>query len=185
MQIKKIFWLLFTWIILFQNNLSSQNSISSEKAEEKIELELFLEGKKITLDNNFEIFFVISDSIEQNCIKAKTDANMFFLPNLSNYENGIFAIKYKRKVYATYDYLPKFQTNNFILIIFDSKPYLKKALKDKYNRNIFEVLEYDNNLHKKETKSFLSVIYRNTRQTSYINNTKEYFNETKKLIIDE
>ena len=166
MQIKKIFWLLFTWIILFQNNLSSQNSISSEKAEEKIELELFLEGKKITLDNNFEIFFVISDSIEQNCIKAKTDANMFFLPNLSNYENGIFAIKYKRKVYATYDYLSKFQTNNFMRIIFDSKPYTKKVLTDNSNRNIFGILEYNNGLHEKETKAFLSIDRKSTRLNS-------------------
>lgn len=151
---------------------------------EKIEIEFYLKGREIPLNNDFEIFFVVEDSIGKTIIKPIIENNGFLLPDLKNYEMGIFAIKYKKKVYAKNDYINGFKKNNSVCIIFDSKPYTKRVLKDKYNNNVFWQLEYDTSLHRKKTKAFLSISYNRTGivSTTLIFNKKMYFEGNEKLI---
>ncbi len=149
---------------------------------EKIEVCFYFEGRQIALDKNVEIFFVIEDSIGKTILKPRIECTGFLLPDLKKYETGIFAIKYKGKVYATTEYLQIFQKNNSLKIIFDSKPYTKKVLKDKYNIDVFPDVKNDKDLQKKETKAFLSISYMHTVSTTLIHDKREYFMSTRKLI---
>ncbi len=149
---------------------------------EKIELEFYLEKKQIQLNNNFEIYFIVIDSIGKEIIKPKVGRNSFLLPNLEGDKKGWFAIKYRNRVYATYGFFKQFSINNSIRIVFDSRPYFKGELKDQYNNNVFSGIQ--NKSKEKNVNAYLQIRY--NRQWTYsllsIENINGYFKESQKLI---
>ena len=91
-----------------------------------VNVEYTYNGKKIALNDDFEIFFVIIDSTQKIIIKPEITQNTFKIPDFCGYTRGHIVFKHKKNIIwlgiETFSYTQNMRWE----IGFDKKPYNKE-----------------------------------------------------------
>ncbi|MDI3545787.1 MAG: hypothetical protein PWQ43_1716 [Rikenellaceae bacterium] len=91
-----------------------------------VNVEYTYNGKKIALNDDFEIFFVIIDSTQKIIIKPEITQNTFKIPDFCGNTRGHIVFKYKKTVIGLGINPFSYTQNMRWEIGFDKKPYDKE-----------------------------------------------------------
>jgi hypothetical protein len=139
-----------------------------------IKVEFIINGEKAPLNNDFEIYFIVVDTVQKIIIKPEIKQNSFEIPNFCGNVKGHIVFKYKKNIIGLGLNNFNYSQNMRWEIGFDKKPYDKE----------YGIKE----ANKKETKGIAYIAFHplehgdGTVTTISIIDLKKYFKESKTLI---
>lgn len=141
---------------------------------QEIQIEFHKDGKKIELKNDFDVYFIMSDSLQKIIIKPIIKNNRFKIPDFIKSKKGNIAFKYGNIVFDLGFGGFQYEQNFIWLIGYDKKPFEKEY--------------HFSQVHDKKIKAIVYLEYiplehgDGIERVVCIDDIKQYFKESKILI---